>query len=153
MGLSNSAQCWQRLLTSVLSDMLFTSAIVYLDDVLLLSKDFEQHYSHLLMLCAKFRQARLRMNGKKCKFAMQKVKYLGHILSRDGISVDSAKTDIIMNWPQPKTVKRLNLFMGWLVITESLLNAIRKDLLPYENCLVRTNHFFGVTNNKNLSKI
>jgi len=44
MGLNNSAQCWQRLLTKVLCDMLFTAAIVYLDDVLILSKNFEQQH-------------------------------------------------------------------------------------------------------------
>jgi len=65
MGLNNSAQCWQRLLTKVLSDMLFTAAVVYLDDVLILSRNFEQHMSHLRMVFDKFRQAKLRMNGKK----------------------------------------------------------------------------------------
>ena len=64
MGLKNSAQTWQRLLTKVLSDMLFKSAIVYLDDVLVLSKDFSDHYKHLHMLFQKFRDANLRMNGK-----------------------------------------------------------------------------------------
>jgi len=60
MGLSNSAQCWQRLLTKVLSDMLFTSAIVYLDDVLILSRDFDQHCVHLEMVFKQFRDAKLR---------------------------------------------------------------------------------------------
>jgi len=94
MGLNNSAQCWQRLLTNVLSDMLFTSAIVYLDDVLLLSKNFEQHLTHLEMVFERFREAKLCMNGEKCKFAVNKVKYFGHILSAAGISVDSRKTEI-----------------------------------------------------------
>ena len=70
MGLNNSAQTWQRLLTKVLSDMLFKSAIVYLDDILILSKDFADHYKHLQMLFQKFRDANLRMNGKKCNFAI-----------------------------------------------------------------------------------
>ena len=80
MGLNNSAQTWQRLLTKVLSDMLFKSAIVYLDDVLIISKDFSNHYRHLHMLFQKFRDANLRMNGKKCNFAIDHVKYIGHIL-------------------------------------------------------------------------
>ena len=62
--LNNFAQCWQRLLTKVLSSLLFTSATVYLDDVLLLSRNFEQLIGHLSMVFAKFRQAKLRMNGK-----------------------------------------------------------------------------------------
>jgi len=91
MGLNNSAQTWQRLLTKVLSDMLFKSAIVYLDDVLILSKNFTDHYKHLHMLFQKFRDANLRMNGKKCNFGIDHVKYIGHILSKDGIAIDPSK--------------------------------------------------------------
>jgi len=110
MGLNSSAQCWQRLLTKVLSEMLFTSAIVYLDDILILSRDFNEHVTHLKMVFDKFREAKLRMNGKKCKFAVTQVKYLGHILSGAGISVDPAKTDVITKWPKPKTPKQVKSF-------------------------------------------
>ena len=112
MGLNNSAQCWQRLLTKVLSDMLFTSAIVYLDDVLLLSKNFEQHLTHLEMVFERFRKAKLHMNGKKCKFDVNEVRYLGHILSAAGVSVDRQKTEIITSWPKPKNAKQVKSFLG-----------------------------------------
>jgi len=112
MGLNNSAQCWQRLLTKVLSDMLFTAAIVYLDDVLILSKNFEQHLLHLKMVFDKFRQANLKINGKKCNFALKQVKYLGHILSAEGVTADPSKTDIITDWPRPKNAKLARSFLG-----------------------------------------
>jgi len=112
MGLSNSAQCWQRLLTKVLSEMLFKYAIVYLDDVLLLSRNFNEHMRHLQMVFDKFRQAKLRMNGKKCKFAVTQVKYLGHILSGSGVAVDPSKFDLITKWPTPKSAKQVKSFLG-----------------------------------------
>jgi len=112
MGLSNSAQTWQRLLTKVLSDMLFKSAIVYLDDVLLMSKDFPEHYKHLEMLFQKFRDANLRMNGKKCSFAKDEIKYIGHVLSKDGVSIDPSKTEVISSWPRPKTAKQIRSLLG-----------------------------------------
>jgi len=112
MGLSNSAQCWQRLFTRVLSDMLFKYAIVYLDDVLILSRNFTEHLCHLRMLFQKFRQSNLRMNGKKCKFAVDQVKYLGHILSGSGVAVDSSKFNLISGWPTPKTSKQVKSFLG-----------------------------------------
>ena len=111
MGLKNSAQCWQRLLTKVLSDMLFTASTVYLDDVLILSKNFEQHLSHFQMVFYKFRQANLRMNGKKWNFAVEQVKYLGHILSAESVAVDPGKTEIITNWQRPKTAKHVKSFL------------------------------------------
>jgi len=58
MGLNNSAQTWQRLLAKVLSEMLFKSAIVYLDDILILSHNFNDHINHLGMLFIKFRDAK-----------------------------------------------------------------------------------------------
>jgi len=112
MGLSNSAQCWQRLLTTVLSDMLFKYAIVYLDDVLILSRNFTEHLCHLRMVFQKFRQSNLRMNGKKCKFAADQVKYLGHILSGSGVAVDASKFNLISGWPTPKTSKQVKSFLG-----------------------------------------
>ena len=64
------------------------------------------------------------MNGKKCRFAVREVKYLGHILSGKGISVDPAKTDVITNWPKPKTPKQVKSFLGVQITTEDLLRAI-----------------------------
>ena len=61
MGLCNSAQTWQRLLTKVLSNMLFQIAIVYLDDILLISRDFPEHFKHLEMLFQRYGDANLRM--------------------------------------------------------------------------------------------
>jgi len=109
MGFNNSAQCWQRLLTKVLSDMLFTAAIVYLDDVLILSKNFEQHLLHLQMVFDKFRQANLKMNGKKCNFALKQVKYLGHILSADGVTADPGKLKLSLIGQDPKMPNKSSL--------------------------------------------
>jgi len=92
--------------------MLFTAAIVYLDDVLILSKNFEQHLLHLKMVFDKFRQANLKINGKKCNFALKQVKYLGHILSAEGVAADPGKTEIITNWPRPKNAKQVKSFLG-----------------------------------------
>ena len=141
-GLSNSAQCWQRLLTKVLSDMLFKSAIVYLDDVLLLSRDFDEHFGHLTMLFDKFRQARLRMNGKKCKFATDGVQYLGHYISAQGIVPDSSRTEIIINWPRPQNQKQIKSFLGVTgfyrrhVPNYSLRSAPLRDLLAKDKPFV-----------------
>jgi len=74
--------------------------------------NFEQHLSHLKMVFDKFRPANLRMNGKKCNFAVEQVKYLGHILSADGVTADPSKTDIITNWPRPKNAKQVKSFLG-----------------------------------------
>jgi len=113
MGLCNSAQTWQHLLTKVLSDMLFKCAFVYLDDILLLSCDFPEHYKHLEMLFHKFSEANLRMSGKKCSFAKDEVKYIGHILSKHGVQIGPSRTDVISSWPRPKSAKHIRSFFGY----------------------------------------
>jgi len=78
----------------------------------LLSKNFEQHLTHLEMVFERFRKAKLHMNGRKCKFAVNEVRYLGHILSAAGVSVDRQKTEIITSWPKPKNAKQVKSFLG-----------------------------------------
>ena len=135
MGLRNSAQTWQRLLTKVLSDMLFKSAIVYLDDILLLSRDFPEHYKHLEMLFQKFRDANLRMNGKKCSFAKDEVKYIGHILSADGVRIDPSKTDVISSWPRPKSHEEIRSSLGMTNYYKKFIDRYSQRSAPLRNLL------------------
>jgi len=112
MGLCGAAQHFQRILTETLREMLFVNAIVYLDDVLILSRNFEDHLKHLHFVFTKFRDATLRLNPKKCTFCVDKVKYLGNILSHDGFAPDPSKVNIIMDWPTPKTAKQVKSLLG-----------------------------------------
>ena len=153
MGLNNSAQTWQRLLTKVLSNMLFKSAIVYLDDVLILSKDFADHYKHLRMLFQKFRDANLRMNGKKCHFAIDQVKYIGHILNKDGIGTDPSKTEVISSWPRPKNVKHIRSFLGLINFYKRFVVKFAQRSAPCAIFYLRMLLLNGVENKKNLFKI
>jgi len=113
-GLCNAPHTFQALLTKVLGNMLFTSALCYIDDVLLMSLNFDLHCDHLRTVFDKFRQANLRLHPGKCVFAVPKIKYLGHILSKDGLSVDPSKTEVIQTYPRPKTQKQVRSFLGVL---------------------------------------
>ena len=141
MGLCNSAQCWQRLLTSVLGDMVFSSAIVYLDDILVLSRTFEQHCTHLKTMFDKFRRANLRLNGKKCNFAASKVTYLGHVLSKDGISADPAKTAVIREWPRPKSTKNARSFLGVCNYYRRFISGFSTRSAPLRELTVKDRKF------------
>jgi len=135
MGLCNSAQTWQRLLMKVLSDMVFESAVVYLDDVLLIGRDFPEHYQHLEKLFQRFREANLRMNGKKCSFVKTEVKYIGHILSKDGIRIDPSKADAIKSWPRPKTHKHVKSLLGMANYHKRFINRYSQRAAPLRNLL------------------
>jgi len=141
MGLCNSAQTWQRLLTKVLLDMLFKCTIVYLDDILLMSCDFPEHYKHLEMLFHKFSEANLRMSGKKCSFGKDEVKYIGHILSKHGVQIDPSKTDAISSWPCPKCAKHIRSFLGMVNFYKRYVNRYSQRSAPLRNLLSKDVHF------------
>jgi len=152
MGLCNSAQTWQRLLTKVLSDMFFKCAIVYLDDILLMSCDFPEHYKHLEMSFHKFREANLRMNGKKCSFAKDEVKYIGHISSKHGVQIDPRQ----MSFHPGHALNRRNtyvLFWVWLIFTSGMLTVIHNVQHHYGTFCRRMYLLNGVMHKKKPSKV
>ena len=154
MGLNNSAQTWQRLLTRVLSDMLFKCAIVYLDDVCVMSRDFPEHYKHLQMLFKKFRDANLRTNGKKCNFAKDEIKFIGHILSKDGVRIDSSKTEVIASWPRPKSAKQIRSFLGMTNFYKRYVDRYSQRSAPLRNLLAKDVPFeWGETQEKSFQDL
>ena len=75
---------------------------------------FPEHYKCLEQLFQRFHDANLRTNGIKCSFAKTEVKYIGHILSRDGIQIDPSKADVIYHLGHvPKPINISKVFLGW----------------------------------------
>ena len=111
-GICNAPASYQALMAKVLQNILFSYALAYVDDILCMSDSPERHCEHLLEIFDRFRQAKLRLNPSKCKFALPKILYLGHILSKDGISVDDSKVSVIQNYPIPQNSTQLRSFLG-----------------------------------------
>jgi len=133
--------------------MLFQFAIVYLDDILLMSCDFPEHYKHLEILFHILREANLRMNGKKCTFAKDEVKYIGHILSKHRVQIDPPKTDVISSWPRPTSAKHIRSFWVWLIFTSGTLTVIH-NVQHHDGTFCRRMYLLnGETHKKKPSKI
>ena len=100
-GMVNTPMTFQSLMTKVLKNLNFKIALVYIDDLLIFSKDFDQHLHHLNLVFDNLRSANLTLHPAKCKFATKQVKYLGHIVSKDGLRVNPENTDKIRNCKSP----------------------------------------------------
>ena len=111
-GLCNAPATFQRLMQSVLAGLEGRICFVYIDDILVCSRTFEEHLSHLKQVFDRLRQAHLKLKPKKCVFLKPRVHYLGHVISRDGISPDPAKTDKIRRYPEPTDETKLRQFLG-----------------------------------------
>ncbi|CAC5403244.1 Retrovirus-related Pol polyprotein from transposon gypsy,Retrovirus-related Pol polyprotein from transposon 297,Retrovirus-related Pol polyprotein from transposon 17.6,Transposon Ty3-I Gag-Pol polyprotein,Transposon Ty3-G Gag-Pol polyprotein,Retrovirus-related Pol polyprotein from transposon opus,Retrovirus-related Pol polyprotein from transposon 412 [Mytilus coruscus] len=94
-GLRNSPVSFQMIMTQVLRGLNWKFVLVYVDDILIFSKTFEEHLRHLEQVFSRLRDANLTLKPTKCEFAVKEVKYLGHILSKHGVQVDPSKTDAV----------------------------------------------------------
>ena len=85
-GLSNSGASFQRLMGHILRGLEYRFALIYIDDIIIFSKSVEEHLSRLEKVFKRLCEANVKLNPKKCNFVKQKVEYLGHVVTSDGIS-------------------------------------------------------------------
>ena len=84
----------------------------YVDDLRVVSKNFEEHLEHLVIIFQKLIAAGFTLKFSKCKFVQETVEFLGHLISRDGIQMDPQKVEAVQKFPTPKSVKDLQSFLG-----------------------------------------
>lgn len=111
-GLCNAPSCFQRLMECVLRGLTWKIALIYLDDVLVYSRTFDAHLEHLRLVFDRFREAELKLKPSKCHFGQKKVKFLGHVISKDGVLPDPDKISAIKEYPVPRSVKDVRAFLG-----------------------------------------
>ena len=112
MGLTGSPPVFQSLMERVLVGLTWKSVIPYLDDCIIFSRTAEEHIEKLREVFQRFKDANLKINPLKCEFFRQHVPFLGHIVSRDGIQADPAKTSAVRKYPVPKSVTEVKSFLG-----------------------------------------
>ena len=103
-GLTNAPTYFMCLMNSVLSKYLDKFMVFFIDDILIYSKTKEEHDEHLQIILQVLREHKLYAKFSKCDFFKDKIQYLGHVISKEGISVDPDKIRAIMEWPVPKYV-------------------------------------------------
>ena len=111
-GLTNVLATFMCLMNIVFSRYLDKFVLVFLDDILIYSKNEEEHEEHLRLTLKFLWEHQMYAKLRKCDFYRDIIQYLGHIISDEGISVDPEKIDAIMNWPTPRNVTDVRYFMG-----------------------------------------
>lgn len=112
MGLVNGPPSFQACMQQVLGPLLFDCCLVYLDDILVFSKDFDSHLLALKKVLTRLKQFNLKLKPEKCKFCSESVHFLGHVLGKDGVSCDPSKLERVANWPIPINEHEIQSFMG-----------------------------------------
>jgi hypothetical protein len=112
IGLCNAPVTFQRLMDVILAGVSFEACLVYLDDIIVFSKDIATHLERLEMLFERLRRANLKIKPSKCQFLRSSVDFLGYVVSSQGIETDPRKIDAVKNWPVPKRLKEVRSFVG-----------------------------------------
>jgi hypothetical protein len=86
--------------------------VVFIDDILIYSKNEAEHAKHICIVLQRLRDHKLYAKFSKCEFWLDSVKFLGHTISKDGIFVDSSKVQEVMDWKPPKSVHQIRSFLG-----------------------------------------
>lgn len=111
-GLHSAPATFQLLLDDILDPEMEPNVFVYLDDIIVISTTFEQYLRLLTEVFYRLRDARFRLNPDKCRFCVDQLKYLGHVIDREGIRTDPEKVSAVADWPEPRTVKQVRQFLG-----------------------------------------
>ena len=111
-GVTNGPPTFQCVINSVFSGPNRKFVITFLDDILVFSPSLEEHEEHLRIVFATLREHQLYPKQSKCSFAQPSVKYLGHVISREGVATDASKTRAMKAWPRPTNATELRGFLG-----------------------------------------
>jgi hypothetical protein len=111
-GLTNAPAYFMDLKNKVFMEYLDRFVVVFIDDILIYSKSESDHEEHLRLVLQKLRDNQLYAKFSKCEFWIDKVPFLGHIISNGGIAVDPAKVKEVVVWTIPTTVIEVRSFLG-----------------------------------------
>jgi hypothetical protein len=111
-GLINSPSTFVRCVMNIFRDLLYKNLVTYMDDILLYTETYEDHIKLLKEVFHRLERAGLKLKLNKCKFARKSVRYLGFILSENGIQPDPDKLKVVENYPVPKTATEIKSFTG-----------------------------------------
>lgn len=130
-GLCNAPATFQRVIEQALNGLQWQVTVLYLDDIIVVGRDFEEHLNNLDLVINRLSEANLKLKAKKCNFFCKEVSFLGHIVSSKGIKTDPAKTKAVDDWKRPTNISELRSFLGLV----SYYRKFIKDFAKIAKCL------------------
>ncbi|GAU44000.1 hypothetical protein TSUD_91790 [Trifolium subterraneum] len=111
-GLTNAPAIFMDYMNRIFQPYLDKFVVIFIDDILIYSKDPQEHAEHLRIVLNILREKQLYAKFSKCEFWLTEVKFLGHVISQGGVSVDPSKVEAVLNWERPRTVSEIRSFLG-----------------------------------------
>lgn len=137
-GLKGALFTCQRAVDTIIENAKYDHVLVYMDAFVAYSKTFDEHVTHMQNIFSRFHEANLMFKPQKCFFFCTSVKYLGHIVTRHGVSPDPSKLAAVHRFPAPRNIQEFRSFMGLtsyfrkFIPNYSVLAAPLRELLKKE---------------------
>jgi len=153
-GSTNAPSDFQEFMTSILSDLIGVSVLVYLDDIIIYSENPENHEDHVRSVLDRLRANKLYCNLPKCQFNLKSVIYLGYVITPEGIYMDTSKVDSILTWPIPTSKKEVRSFLGFTNFYRKFIPNYSDLCIPLNSLLKKSINFsWGKDHSSNFEKI
>ena len=144
-GLTNRPTAFQQFMNDIFGDLLDQCIVVYLDDILIYSNNPEKHTKHVWEVLRQLRKHSLYAQAKKCKWHCNSVKFLGYIMSSEGLTMADDKIHAILDWPEPWKVKDIQSFLGFANFYQRFIHnylEITVTLTRLTQCEVCLRYFY-----------
>ncbi|KAH9263246.1 hypothetical protein BASA83_013386 [Batrachochytrium salamandrivorans] len=121
-GLANAPAQFQRMMNSLFRDVIGKHVLVYLDDIVIYSDNMSDHIAQVQNVLRVLQDNGLYCKAEKCHFYKSEIKYLGYIISADGLRMDPSKISAVQSWPTPKKVRDLQVLLGFTNFYRALIH-------------------------------
>jgi hypothetical protein len=115
--------------------------VVFIDDIMVFSRNEEEHEEHLRIVLRKLRENQQYAKLSKCEFWLKEVSFLGHVITYGGIAVDSSKVQDVLNWNPPKNVSKIRSFLGLAGHYRKFIEGFSKIIKPLTSLLEKGKEF------------
>lgn len=142
-GLSNAPSTFMRLMNQVFKPFTGKFVVVYFDDILIYSRNENEHLAHFKMVLTILQKNKLYINLKKCNFMTTRLLFLGFVISGDGVHIDEEKDRAIREWPTPKTVREVRSFHGLATFYRRFIRNFSSIMALITECLKEGKFYQG----------
>ena len=140
-GPTNTPAYFMNMMNKVFMEFLDKFVVVFIDDILVYSKNEEEHKEHLRLVLEKLREHQLYAKVSKCEFWLKEVGFLGHVISREGIAVHPTNVVTVTNWEAPMSVGEIRSFLGLAGYYRRFIENFSKIAKPMTELLKKDTKF------------
>ena len=140
-GLTNAPAYFMSMMNKVFMEYLDKFVVVFIDDIMVYSKNEEEHKEHLRLVLEKLREHQLYAKFSKCEFWLKEVGFLGHVISGEGIAVDPSKVQSVTEWLAPTSVSEIRSFLGLAGYYRRFIENFSKIAKPMTELLKKDTKF------------